>query len=216
LSIAGQKGTGKTAMAFEIAEHYLKQGYKLITNIDNVWSDPDMDYQLKNNVDYIKDSVLILDEGGRYLREWKYFEDMFEYARKFNNIILIPSTRVAHENLAEFIARPNVILQRILPTKFNWWSYTVKTGDVDINGSFYFNPTVIGVYDTLDISRNPLFIIEAFGRLISAEAVRRGRPADSVSKMGGDSDFSEQSEIIRASAKNTENLLSILKRSRKR
>jgi len=213
LSIAGQKGSGKTAMAFEIAAWYLRRGYKLISNIDNIWQDKYLPILLARNPEYLKHSVLILDEGGRYLREWRYFENIFEFSRKFDNIILIPSTRVAHENLAEFICRPEMWIQRLIPGKFGYWTYTVKTGDKDITGSFYYRPdSSVGVYDTFDVSQSPSFIIEAFSKLIALEAQKRGRSADSVLRVGNDADIDAQAALLRNQKKNFSEFVSLSSR----
>jgi len=215
LSIAGQKGSGKTAMAFEIARWYLRRGYKLITNIDNIWSDADCEQKIETNPEYLKHSVIILDEGGRYLREWKFFEDLFEYARKFDNIILIPSTRIAHENLSEFICRPNLWLQRILPGKLNYWSYQIKTGDHDIIGSFWYKPgETIGVYDTFDVSRSPVYIIKAFSALIQSEAAKRGRSPDTVFSLVMGTETDGQSALLFNQAKTARALLSLSSKKR--
>lgn len=213
LSIAGQRGSGKTAMAFELASWYLKRGYKLITNIDNIWQEDYLLGRMRMDSEYVKHSIIILDEGGRYLREWKYFENMFEFARKFDNIILIPSVRIAHENLAEFVCRPVTWLQRVLPIGLNYWTYTVKTGDQDIFGSFWFRASdSIGVYDTLDVSQNPKFIIESFSACIAEEAKRRGRSIESVLGLASDQESDQQAALLRGQEKVARRLLSVSKR----
>ena len=124
-------------------------------------------YYLRPNV---RNMVLVLTEGGRYLRRWKYFEDMYEFTRKTNNYILIPSIKLPHVDLCE------MILINVFPfvqyTGMNggvWYWYIGGQGLMKPkSGAFVHvpNPNKYGIYDTNDLSKSPTEAIKAFSRQI--------------------------------------------------
>jgi len=87
--ICGKFGGHKTSFSFAIAEEYLKQGYRLITNCKSVWADDIKDIELNEN-NQLK-AVIILDEGGHYFQSSRQIEQIASYANKMDCIYLFPS-----------------------------------------------------------------------------------------------------------------------------
>lgn len=210
VSIAGVKGAGKTAMAFELAEYYLRKGYGFYSNIQNVWNDnlySEVMITPKHTVVTAEDGgllpdvyhkVLILDEGGRYLREWKYFENLFEFTRKTDNYLLIPSTRIAHQNLQEYLLIPWLPLyQFYLPGTIWEWRYDNGTSSPYHDFFWHMPGRSIGVYDTQDISFTTTSIINAFTEFLDLYArIDFGRDGiQSVESIGGAADTEFQQAI---------------------
>ena len=86
--IGGRFSGGKTSLAFLLARHWLERGYRLITNCKTPWADSLDDVRLEDGK--LK-AVLILDEGGLWLRSDKYTRSLAAYAAKMDIILLIPS-----------------------------------------------------------------------------------------------------------------------------
>lgn len=133
----------------------------------------------------IKNRVVNFSEGGRYLREYKYFENLFEFARKFKNIFLFPSDRPSHVDLMRFHIYPKVRFDQYFGFAGGVWGFNVDTGyTARKSGSFVWFPfkKYVGVYDTEDTSFSPQDYLEAINKSIEIEQVRRGR--DGISAMG--------------------------------
>lgn len=86
--ISGRVGVGKTSLAYLIAEHFLKQDYKLLTNNRSVWADDMDDIKLENGT---ARTVVILDEGGLVFKNARQVELIASYPAKMDMIYLLPS-----------------------------------------------------------------------------------------------------------------------------
>jgi hypothetical protein len=112
--------------------------------------------------------VLILSEGGRYLRAWKYFENMYEFTRKTDNYILIPSIRLPHVDLCEMVVVNILPFRQYIGTNGGVWYWTISGQGLakPKNGWFIHIPKEYGLYDTKDLSDSPTATITAFTRQI--------------------------------------------------
>jgi len=237
-AITGGKGTGKDLLAFELAQYYLRRGYRFTSNQRTVWSDPlykkrrlrddawnkkrgsyeldpvkgwyknipvdtsfdalmaphlgeiepryerrylRPDEMLEFSQTHGRDGdgyyfwepdvtkrVLILSEGGRYLRAWKYFENMYEFTRKTDNYILIPSIRLPHVDLCEMIVMNVFPFKQFFGTNGGLWYWYIGGQGIakPKSGVFIHVPTQYGLYDTKDLSDSPTQTITAFTRQI--------------------------------------------------
>lgn len=229
-TITGAPGTGKTLMAFELAMPFLKDGYSLASNIQNVWQDP----LYRSWEDYIPTSSIIvrwmkknkaspkdakdyfelpdvcpwvyrryypLDEAGRYLRAWKYFENLAQFPRKFRTYICIPSLRVPHADLASLLAICVVPFRQFLPFNMEgglyYWQYDNGTTAVTLRGTFvYYAPKTIGIYDTDDLSEVTDGLIQSFTAAIDLRQKEYGRHGISaLGNIAEDGDTEEQRRI---------------------
>jgi hypothetical protein len=178
VNIQGERGAGKDMLALELAVFYLRRGYRYWTNQLCIWNDPI--YRDDGSPD-VKHRIVTLSEAGRYIREYRYFQDIFEFARKFDQYLLLPSVRPPHEDLQAFT---------VSPTFFRpVWQYVLFDGvSAYKTGRFIFIPSrrYMGVYDTLDVSLRPDPLLRAIERQIEIEAAARGR--DKLSVMAEDTD----------------------------
>jgi len=137
--------------------------------------------------------VLVLSEGGRYLRAWKYFENMYEFTRKTDNYILIPSIRLPHVDLCEMIVVNVFPFRQYFGTNGGVWYWTISGQGLakPKNGWFIHIPKEYGLYDTEDLSDSPTATIEAFTRQIQYIQESRYK-RDGLSILEG---FSEGGEL---------------------
>lgn len=205
VSVMGNLGAGKDLLCHHLAMPYLRAGYKFYSNQFSVWNDPLYlpsdssdpyalleDVQKADGVERlymrpdIKRRVVVLSEGGRYLRKYEYFEDLTEFARKVDNYFLLPSKRAPHVDLLDLSVYPIVPFKQLLGIEGGVWGYTVETGFRKIKrGTFIFLPErdVIGVYDTKDFTETPNVLLEALRKYITADQKVRGR--NGLQTLGG-------------------------------
>ena len=62
--IGGDVGTGKTLIALEIAEVFLKKGWHFVSNMSCVWNED----LYTSNIPLTENVFGIIDEGGNYTR----------------------------------------------------------------------------------------------------------------------------------------------------
>lgn len=149
LWLQGRYGGGKTALAYRIAyELCEKYGYRYIMgNTHSVWND------VLENIQQSPDGrvglVMILDEGGLFLKTGKDVEAFLAFLRKLDIIILIPSVTRPSTRVCFFS------VQRL----FNWYSFgfpfwtyrfQLDSGAIRERGFFHWHkPTeIFGIYDT--------------------------------------------------------------------
>lgn len=87
--IGGKTGGHKTSFAYALAERFLQDGYRLVTNNRCVWADDPRKVQL--NSDGMLKSIVIMDEGGRWIKSSAQMEAVLSYPAKMDVIMLIPS-----------------------------------------------------------------------------------------------------------------------------
>jgi hypothetical protein len=209
VSIAGEKGSGKDLLCNDLAYFWLKRGYKFWSNQFHVWNDPlyrepateqeerfAVDMEGSKLYPDIYKRVVVLSEGGRYLREYKYFEDLFEFARKMKSVFFFPSDRLPHLDLQRLLLYPRFSFQQMFGFLGGVWGYRVETGFTRRReGTFIFLPfkRYIGVYDTEDYTENPDKILAVIRKQIDIAQKIRGR--DGISAMGtvtGSGEFDQQ------------------------
>jgi len=94
LCITGRLGSGKSCLALEIAEHFLKRGYYLATNMSTVWND-DM-----ATIPMDKPMLGIVDEGGIYVRTAKTANMLAAFLRKSKSKLIFSGKKLPHESLS--------------------------------------------------------------------------------------------------------------------
>lgn len=158
--ISGRFGSHKTSLAFNLAEPFLSDGYRLITNARSVWADKLEDVQLKE--DGKLRAVVLLDEGGVYFKASRQIEMIASYARKMDSIYLIPSfwppARAAQ--VVTIQALFNFISTGLPIVCYRW---RAKLGSFEDKGIFFWwNPgEIYGVYSSNDPGDDPQDIISA-------------------------------------------------------
>lgn len=173
-AITGRFGGHKTSLAYKLAEKYLEQGYRLVSNNRSVWLD-DMEKVDFDEENHLK-TVVLLDEGGLYFRNNRQIEAVASYARKMDMIYLFPSfypvARVAQVLSCQAIFNLN---SAGLPLYFYRWR--VKIGSFQDAGTFvWVDPSEIyGIYDTQDPGENGNEIVDWLIRKTEEFRRRTGR-----------------------------------------
>lgn len=147
--IDGRYGGGKTALAVMMSYWMLEKGFAdyLVSNIpvafaSNPWEIfPDDDDRLN--------TVVLLDEGGLFLRTSSDVDDYLAFLRKSNVYLIVPSVKAPSMDLREFSVWRNFNAKRV---GFNVWiyNYILKTGNGKDKDKFYWRdpPEIYGLYDT--------------------------------------------------------------------
>lgn len=150
--IGGRYGGGKTALAYRLAYELLDSGFSryLLSNCRNVWKDETSDIVLREG--RYMDTVVVLDEGGLFLRTSKDADDFLAFLRKLNVVLIVPSIKPPAPSLRMVTVQRVANLQSIgLPC----WVYnaSVEYGRQRDKERFaWWGPSEIyGVYDTTDV-----------------------------------------------------------------
>lgn len=149
LWILGRFGGHKTSLAYKIAEPYLSNGYRLISNNRSVWLD-DMS-KLSLDEDGKLKAVVILDEGGLEFKVNRQVEQISAYARKMDAIYIIPSYFPPARQAQVITCQPLFsLLATGIPLIIYKWR--VRLGGFQDGGYFgWFYPREIyGIYSSLD------------------------------------------------------------------
>lgn len=137
LYVRGGFGTGKTALAFQIAHDLVKNhGFtNIVSNVSSVWTDR---LPIPLNDGFLN-SVFIIDEAGLFIRNKNDAEDFMAFLRKFNIVCIFPSAVPAFK-------LPYVMtIKRIGTTLWNvpiwelWYSddrYTMRKSFRDVYGIY--------------------------------------------------------------------------------
>jgi len=153
--IAGRYGGGKTSLAFRLAYELLSSGQSryLYTNIPCVWADnPNLSVMRADlaGVERWLDAVVVLDEGGLFLRNNSKAEQFTAFLRKLNITIIVCSIMPPARMMR------SVQVQRTLDfMKFGipLWSYEWRINDnttKDKDTFYWLDPAeIFGVYDNL-------------------------------------------------------------------
>lgn len=150
--VDGRFGGGKTSLGFAIADYLLsKRGFRyLLTNCRTPWADlPESVVFRKDEDGYPRyaDCVVLLDEGGSFLRFREDAEDYLKFLRKMNIVILIPSFDEPTRKLRLIVCQRVVTLESVgLPAWVYVWM--VRHGRQNQKATFiYLFPSEIyGVY----------------------------------------------------------------------
>ena len=157
--IGGRFGGGKTSLSYVIAEHYLRQGYRLVTNNRCVWADDTNNVQLED-AGKLK-AVVLLDEGGLYFKASKQIEQICAYAAKMDVIYLLPTFFPPAPAARVLTIQPVYSLMSAgIPLIVYRWR--VKLGAWDDAGGFawWYPRAIYGIYSRQDPGSDPQEIID--------------------------------------------------------
>lgn len=149
LWIMGRFGGGKTSLAYRLAQEYLDQGYRLITNNLSIWADRLEDIDLDEN-NHLK-AVVILDEGGLVFKSSKQIEMIAAYANKMDCIYIIPSY-FPPTRTAQVVTCQPVVNLKAAGVPVIAYKWRCKLGGFTDSGSFFWiNPgEIYGIYSRQD------------------------------------------------------------------
>jgi hypothetical protein len=162
--IDGRYGGGKTSFAFRCAYELLTRGgYRyLFSNVASVWNDNPDEIVMRDGR-YV-DAVVVLDEGGLFLKTGRDVEKFLVFLRKLNITLLLPSVQRPASALCRLqVQRMSNLNVLGLPL----WSYVgrLSSGDQNERSNFYWrNPKEIyGIYDTLGVPTDDTLVYLADG-----------------------------------------------------
>jgi hypothetical protein len=175
LVITGRLSSGKTLLAVELAERYLKRGYKLMSQISCVWNDDFSSIVPDENGRY--KTVVILDEGGLYFRRAKTAGAVSSFAAKMDTYVIFSGRKLPHEDLCSLTCQVWFDFQKYFLLPFKIWRYDVYNGSKSYNGFFVQTGWWLywGLYDTLDPGDNPEGIVNFFKQATETFFARFGR-----------------------------------------
>lgn len=212
--ISGRFGGHKTALAFKIAERYLKRGYKLATNSRTVWAD-DLDKITLNDNNQLK-AVCILDEGGLYFKSGRQVEQIAAYAAKMDVVYIIPSFWPPTKAAQIINIQPVVSLKATgLPVIIYKWR--VDIGQFREKGWFaWWDPKEIyGIYSRQDPGDEPERIVKFLTDRSNEYRTRYGRTTtNEVFSMAAISEADQITEAGSLFADAAEDLAAVLGRKR--
>jgi len=196
LVLTGRLSSGKTCLAVELAERYLRKGYRLISQTKCVWNDSLEDIKPDSSGRY--KAVVIIDEGGLYFRTQKSASAISSFAAKVDTYIIFAGKKVPHLDLCTLTAQVwfDFFKWFLIPLKV--WKYEVQNGSKSYSGKFLQTGWWMywGIYDTLDPGDNPAFIVEWFKKATKQffELYGRTYQISDVESDGGDdsSEFSQE------------------------
>ncbi len=153
--ITGRLGSGKTLMAVELAERYLRKGYKLLSQISCVWND-DISTMTMDEVGRRK-VVILIDEVGLYFRKASTAGSVSSFARKQWTYLIFSGRKAPHDDLCDLTLQLWFDLFKYLLIPMKVWRYDRTNGKKSYHGYVWQFAwwEYFGVYDTLDPGDNP-------------------------------------------------------------
>jgi len=158
--IGGRKSTGKTLLGLEIAEIFLKEGYRFVSNLSCIWNE---DY--KNEYFGIDNDVIgFVDEGGIYTRTYKTVSGFTEFSRKTRSIVLFVGRKAPHEELCDFSVYPVWDMWKNLLIPIKIWGWEVFQRKKNYHGIFFQTgwQKYYGVYSSIDPGDYPVYLLAFF------------------------------------------------------
>jgi hypothetical protein len=186
--IGGQKGSGKSLLAMEIAERFLKKGWYLATNMATPWAD-----DLKT-IPLDKEVLGIVDEGGIYTRSYKTVSGFTEFSRKTKSVVIFVGRREPHEALCDFSVYPSWNLWKNLAIPIKIWRWYVYQKRKNYSGTIFQTAweDYYGIYSSEDPGDYPIHLLaffeekakklfEKYGRTYQVQDLVRGSDDDGKS-----------------------------------
>lgn len=176
--IKGANRSGKTSLAFHIAEMYISQRFRLMSNTDSPWND-DFTVELLDTNGMLN-CIVVLDEGGVYMRTKESIREVMGFKGVLNALFLMPSTEEPHEDLWSHYIEPASGINWILSFLFGRWfvDHVIKVWrfvefdpkKMDKKTIFFelFPSRAWGFYTTIT-KHSPEFILQTFRDAFQAQ-----------------------------------------------
>lgn len=147
--IGGQPGAFKTALAFRLGYALLEKGFcrYLVSNTRSVWRDDPNKVELKGGV--LVDAVMILDEGGMFLKTGRDADSFISFLRKMNIVLIIPSV-MPPTGRVRYLSIQRLMTLRTIGIPALIYNMQLDYGNVHESFKFvWWRPEeIFGVYDT--------------------------------------------------------------------
>lgn len=211
LWIGGRFGGHKTSLAYKISQLFLDDGYRLVANNRSVWADDieKLDFIGQGDESVLK-SVVLLDEGGLFFKSSRQIEMIAAYARKMDNIYILPSFFPPTRS-AQVVTIQPVFNFKAAGLPLIVYKWAVKLSAFKDSGTFlWWRPNEIyGIYDTKDPGDYAGEIVQWLIEKTEEYKIRcnRGQRSDGLPDLEASSEellmdavtgFSEAADIIAA------------------
>lgn len=154
--LPGAYGNGKTLMAVAVYAMYFKQrGYKLVSNLQTVWTEPDLEAVQLDDKGHLKAFILI-DEGGQYFTGGNMIRELTRNPRKMDYIFCFPSFHDPHRKAQVFQIQP-IWSYRSAGIPYIRYQWSVRIGHYKASGQFgWFGfQEMFGVYSSSSPGDSP-------------------------------------------------------------
>lgn len=180
VNIEGLKAAGKTRLAMELSELFLRDGWRLVTNVKTLWADDIKDVEMCPDGAFR--TVILLDEGGWYVRTLETIRSINVETSKMGIVFLSPSVMLPHEELWNCIFTPTRIRlgDRVILWKIVYSSF-------EGSGVSFFVQVVSNwtqnIYQTSSPGFRPSDLLSAFDRWVKQFAALYEVPEYSLSDL---------------------------------
>lgn len=161
--VQGSYGGGKTLLAFQLAwELYQTGRYRyILSNCNSVWTDNPEQVVLRE--ESFVDAIVILDEGGLFMRMSRDAEKFMIGLRKLNITIIVPSVQPPSTRV-KFLQMQRIFNFQIIGLPLWLYEFRLSLGSEKEKSYFAIsNPQkVYGIYDTLDYPVDDLYLSDWF------------------------------------------------------
>lgn len=161
--LQGSYGGGKTLGAYQIAHDLYQTGrYRYILgNSNSVWTDSPENVVLRDGS--FVDAIVILDEGGLFMRMNRDAEKFMIGLRKLNITILCPSVQPPSTRV-KFLQMQRIFNFQVLGLPLWLYQFRLNLGAEREKSHFgIWKPQEIyGIYDTLDYPYDDLYLSDWF------------------------------------------------------
>lgn len=213
--ITGRTGGYKSSLAYKLAEYFLKDGYRLVSNNRSIWADDPSEVDLMPN-GHLK-TVVILDEGGLEFKASRQIELIASYPAKMDVIYLIPSYWPPAKAAQVLIIQPLFSLIKAgVPLVIYTWR--LKLGSFTDKGMFmWWNPAEIyGIYSRQDPGARAGEIVDWLIKRTREFQQYHGHSEDGISAMVEITEADLMGEAVEAFTQAADSIVSISPRRRKR
>jgi len=212
--MTGRLSSGKSLLACELSERYLKKGYYLLSQTACDWND-DFENVIPDEKGKLH-AVIWMDEGGLQYRTAKSSQSLSSFAAKLDCYIFFSGKKLPHEDLCTLTVSVwfDFFKWFLIPIKI--WRYDVTNNKKVYSG--YFVQTgwwaYWGIYNTLD----PGDAADDIHNFIKQKTVeyfaRWGRKYKlyDVESEGGQDEFQESVSELSSSARRMEDAASKLRK----
>jgi len=158
--ISGRKSTGKTLLSLEIAEKFLKEGYRFVSNMSCIWNEDyfNPEFGIDNDV------FGVVDEGGIYTRTYATVSGFTEFSRKSRAIVIFVGRKAPHEDLCDFTVYPVWDMWKNLMIPVKLWGWEVYQRKKNYHGLILQTgwQAYYGIYSSIDPGDYPLNLLAFF------------------------------------------------------
>lgn len=209
--ITGSLGSGKTLIAHEIAEYFLKKGYRFYGNCKSEWID-DYVVELNKKGEQVK-AVILCDEGGLYVRTFADVKRLASYARKLDLYIIFSGKKLPHEDLQSLVLYCwyDFFKNWRIPLKI--WRYDVEVQTSKSYHGYIYQTgwwKYYGVYSTLDPGDDVEGTLKKIDKWIDRFRELYGDEVSGMDKEGG-----QELEAAEIFAKSSRRIVQVQKGERK-